>query len=119
MSNRTVNGEWTDQVARRLGDAERFESKVAVACRATHCAPENPLVAVGAIPRFAAHPMDVHRTGAGGISVRGNPSISPSFHPNSALPRILEPAATVRLPAFTSPMSVPDSLNSTRDLATI
>jgi len=65
-------------------------------------------------------PMDLYRFGGWPLSIGGAASSSsPSFHPNSTLPRIFDPATTVRLPAFRSPTRVPESLISTRELATI
>jgi hypothetical protein len=40
-----------------LGGSERLEPEVAVARRAGHRAPQDPLSAVGAIPGFATHSL--------------------------------------------------------------
>ncbi len=41
-------------------------------------------------------------------------AMAPSSHPNSTVPRIFEPAATVSDPAFTSPVIAPPCCSSTR-----
>src|SRR5206468_12177510 len=116
-----VDGERADGRPGGPGDGDGVESQVTLTRGARDRASEDALPAVGTVPGLARHagsrrPRQCPRPSFG--SDAGLGSISPSFQPNSTLPRILEPAATVRLPAFRSPASVPDSLNSTRDAAT-
>ena len=57
MSDRPIQREGAYRLARGSGGSERLEPEVAVARRAGHRAPQDPLSAVGTIPGFATHSL--------------------------------------------------------------
>ena len=94
----------------------RLEAKMLLTSRTTRRALENYCAAVGAESRRPR----CRRSNTGHDARLVVPSVSPgrdwpsSPHPNSARPRMREPAANVTVPAFKSPFSTPESRSSTR-----
>jgi len=91
------------------------ETKVVLTARADARAFENDCLAVRTGARLARRDRAdrAHVAVPNPLVSRGAALLS-SSQPNSTWPRMREPAATVREPAFTSPVMTPPSCNSTR-----